>query len=121
MFENLFKNTDRNSSKLIRISLTEESQIEEFLKLSFQKPVLLFKHSTRCGVSSVVLRRFEKKLNDKSDNYNYYYIDILRYRGISNKIAEKFNISHESPQLLVIEKGLVSSYESHSEILDIQL
>jgi len=121
MFKNFLRNTNSNNSRLNRINLIDEGQIEEFMKLSFQKPVLLFKHSTRCGVSSLVLRRFEKKLNDKIDSYNYYFVDILRYRNLSNKIAEKFNISHESPQVLVIEKGLVSNYDSHNGILDIQL
>lgn len=121
MFEKLFRNTDSNNSKLNRIDLTEESQIEEFMKLSFQKPVLLFKHSTRCGVSSMVLRRFEKKLIDKIDKYNYYFVDIIRYREPSNRIAEKFNISHESPQLLIINRGLVSAHDSHNGILDLEL
>ncbi len=121
MFENLFKNSDRNNSKLTRTDLTNENQIEEFIKLSHQKPVLLFKHSFRCGVSSMVLRRFEKTLVDIRDDYHYYFLDILKFRNLSNRVAEKFNIAHESPQLLVIDKGLVLSHDSHNGILDIQL
>ncbi len=121
MLKNFFKKTDRNKSNPDRIDLIDEIQIDEILILSQQKPVLLFKHSTRCGISTMVLKRFESKIAKKMDHYNYYYLDLLQYRNMSEFIAEKFNIPHQSPQLIIIKNGSVSEHDSHHRILDITL
>jgi monothiol bacilliredoxin len=119
MFKDFFKKTDTNKSNLKRIDLIDKLQIDEILKLSQQKPVLLFKHSTQCGISSIILRRFESKIADKIDHYNYYYLDLLQYRSISDFVAEKFDIPHQSPQLITIRNGRVSEHNSHNEIMDV--
>jgi len=121
MFKDFFKKTDTNKSNLNRIDLIDEIQIDEILILSQQRPVLLFKHSTRCGISTMILRRFESKIADKIDGYNYYYLDLLQNRRISDFIAEKFEIPHQSPQLIIIKNGRVSGHDSHDGILNITL
>lgn len=118
MFEKYFK--DKKTSNLDRITLTVENQIEEILDLSIQKPVLLFKHSTRCGISSMVLKRFENKLKKEEGEFYYFYLDLLQNRYISDYISQKFNISHQSPQLIVIKDGDVSSHNSHFGIMDVE-
>ena len=47
---------------------------------------------------------------------NFYYLDLLKYRPISNKIAEDFNVHHQSPQILVIKNGECTYEESHNGI-----
>jgi len=81
---------------------------------SSEKAQVIFKHSTRCSVSSMVLSRLEKA--GLSENIDFYLLDLIANRQISNLIAERFNIWHESPQVLVIKKGECIFDESHMGI-----
>ncbi len=96
------------------ISLTTISQLEEIKSKSFEKPQILFKHSTRCSISAMVLNRLEKWEN--TTDADFYYLDLIAYRIISNKIAEDFNVFHESPQILVIKNGKCIYDENHNAI-----
>ena len=78
-------------------------QLDEIVLSSSQKPQLIFKHSTRCSISMVVKSRLEK--SEAPENIDFYYLDLLNYRDISNQIASKYNVHHESPQVLLIVNG----------------
>ena len=96
------------------ISLQNEQQLNELKENSITRPQIIFKHSIRCGISSVVKSRLEKgKLPVDND---YYFLDIIRCRTLSNKIAEEFKVYHESPQVLVIRNGECVYDESHMGI-----
>lgn len=116
MFKNLFSNT-QSDTNIKGNSITRVEQVEEIINLSENKPVLLFKHSSRCGISAMVLRRFENKLLKAETDYSYYLLDILQFRNISMLIQDRFQILHQSPQLLVIRNGKVISHSSHHGIL----
>ncbi len=94
--------------------LSSSEQLEQLLLDSQRNPQLIFKHSTRCSISSVAKSRIEK--SQIPDAYTIYYLDLIRYRSLSNFIAEKLQITHESPQLLVIHKGVCVYHESHLAI-----
>lgn len=96
--------------------LSDESSIEDLIKSSFEIPVLLFKHSTRCSVSYMALENFEKEWSLEVDKCKIYYLDLLKYRGVSNQIAEMTGIQHQSPQAIVLSKGHVIYHASHSAI-----
>jgi bacillithiol system protein YtxJ len=96
------------------IPLTSDAQLDEIVAKSAEKPQVIFKHSTRCSISSVAQQRLQKaKLPEDID---FYYLDLLAYRSISNKIAEIFQVHHESPQVLVIKDGKCIYDESHLAI-----
>ena len=96
------------------IPLQNEQQLHEITKKSAERPQVIFKHSVRCGVSGVVKSRLEKgKLPADND---YYFLDIIHFRALSNKIAELFKVYHESPQVLVIRNGECVYDESHMGI-----
>ncbi|MBC7829595.1 MAG: bacillithiol system redox-active protein YtxJ [Chitinophagaceae bacterium] len=96
------------------ISLQHEQQLQEIKEKSKTRTQVIFKHSIRCGVSSVVKSRLDKgKLPTDND---YYFLDIIHYRALSNKIAEEFTVYHESPQVLVIRNGECVYDESHMGI-----
>lgn len=96
------------------ITIQDENQLEEIKEKSKIRPQVIYKHSVRCGVSSVVKSRLEKaKLPTDID---YYYLDIIHFRSISNKIAEEFRVYHESPQVLLIRDGQCVYEESHMGI-----
>src|SRR5688572_17007554 len=93
------------------ISLENEQQLHEIKETSYSRRQVIFKHSIRCGVSGVVKSRLEKgKLPEDAD---YYFLDIIHQRALSNKIAEEFKVYHESPQVLVIKNGECIYDESH--------
>ncbi|HEY8400304.1 MAG TPA: bacillithiol system redox-active protein YtxJ [Cytophagaceae bacterium] len=99
------------------INLSEETSIETIKKLSSEHPVLIFKHSTRCSISSAALSRLERNWDmEKMSHVKAYYLDLLSYRNISNQIAESFNVHHESPQVLLIKDGECIYHASHMGI-----
>lgn len=77
---------------------------------------LLFKHSTRCSISAMVKRRFEKEWDQLPANLSLYYLDLIAYREISNEVAATFFVHHESPQLLLIENGKCILDLSHGDV-----
>jgi len=94
--------------------LTSEAQIDQVILESAAKPVLLFKHSTSCSISSMSLDRLLRNWKaEDSDKITPYYLDLLAYRNLSNLVAERFDIPHESPQVLLIQNGKVTYHESH--------
>ena len=82
---------------------------------SWNKPVIIFKHSTRCSISRFALKQFESEYN-LEDKVDLYYLDLLNYRDISNEIAILFQVVHQSPQILIIKNGVVVYDASHSDI-----
>ena len=96
------------------IDLTSSSQLSDIKDRSKNKPQVIFKHSTRCSISGVAKNRLERAASP--ENIDFYFLDLIRNRDISNKIAEEFSVSHESPQVLVIKNGECVYDESHSGI-----
>lgn len=96
------------------IRLEELSQIDTIIEESKQAPVVIFKHSIRCSISSMAINRIERSW--KADHTKAYYLDLINYRDISNKVAEVFGIQHQSPQILVIENGKCIYDDSHMAI-----
>ena len=96
------------------ISLISEEQLEKITAHSYTKPQLIFKHSIRCSVSSMVKSRLDR--DKQPEGIDFYYLDLINYRAISNKVADTFNIRHESPQVLMIKEGKCVYDESHMGI-----
>jgi len=101
-------------------NLTEVPQLDEIEKLSKGKTQVIFKHSTRCGISSMVMNQFVDAF-DVDSNLDLYYLDLLNYREVSNETGYKFQVMHQSPQLLVIKNGVVVTHASHGAINEIDL
>jgi bacillithiol system protein YtxJ len=98
--------------------LSDISQLNDIEHLSKEQhihAVLLFKHSTRCSISSMALSRLETRWKD-DEALPTYYLDLLNYREISNEIAQKFNVEHASPQVLLIKNGVCIYNASHTDI-----
>ena len=102
------------------IRLTNIDQIKQIRSLSKSETVFIFKHSTRCGISRMVMKQFEDDY-DTSLNIDLFYLDLLRFRDVSNEIESKFQISHESPQIIIIKNGIVVTQVSHGEINNLEL
>ncbi len=96
------------------IDLKSESQLKELIEKSHVTPQVIFKHSSRCGISSMAKGRLERSI--APENTDFYFLDLIAYRNISNKVASEFNVYHESPQILIIKNGECIYDESHSSI-----
>jgi bacillithiol system protein YtxJ len=96
------------------IPLDEVSQLDEIIHNSYKAPLVIFKHSTRCSVSSMAKIRLDK--NQAPEGIDFYFLDLIKHRDISNKISETFLVHHQSPQVLVIDNGKCIFNESHSGI-----
>lgn len=96
------------------IDLESEEQLNSIQSRSFEQKTVIFKHSTRCSISSMVKTRLERSV--APEGIAFYYLDLIRYRSISNRVAEIYSIPHESPQLLLIHNGECIYDESHMAI-----
>ncbi len=96
------------------IPLTTETQLDEIVGQSATNSVVIFKHSTRCSISSTALSRLERAW--KAEGTPAYYLDLIAYRPISAAIAEKFTVEHQSPQVLVIKNGECAYSATHWDI-----
>src|SRR6478672_5715441 len=104
-----------HKSKVEWVPLTYLNQLDTIITESNTKPVIIFKYSTRCGISRMVLRQFENEF-DVHDELTPYFLDLLQYRDISKAIESKFAVRHESPQLILIKEGKVVYDASHGDI-----
>jgi bacillithiol system protein YtxJ len=118
VFSNLFGSSekqDNSKSKINWIPLTDLGQLNEIISSSNEKPIVIFKHSTRCIVSRTALKQFENEY-DLDNQVDAYFLDLLEYRDISNEIVNRFGVYHQSPQLLLIKNGKSVYDVSHSDI-----
>lgn len=96
--------------------ISSQKQIEEIIQLSYQHPVAIFKHSTSCSISYMAKMRLEENATAINHNVSFYFLDLLKFRFISNLIADTFQVHHESPQLILIKDGEAEYDASHFDI-----
>lgn len=97
-------------------NLSSVKQLEQAIEESHQQPVALFKHSTRCSRSMFAKSKLEENYNLSAEKVKFYYLDLLNHRDVSNAIAEKLRIQHQSPQLIVLKNGKPVFHTSHEMI-----
>lgn len=96
-------------------ALTSEEQLQDAFNNS-EEVVFIFKHSTRCNISSMAKSRFEREWKTPDFPFRLLYLDLLNYRPVSGKIEELTGVQHESPQLIVVKDGEVKYHNSHNAI-----
>ncbi|MBQ4821139.1 bacillithiol system redox-active protein YtxJ [Aquimarina sp. MMG016] len=96
--------------------ITSIDQLNTIEKRSKTKTQAIFKHSTRCGISRMVMRNFESSFDLAEDQVDLYYLDLLSHRDVSSEIASRFQVFHESPQFIVVRNGTTVHHASHSAI-----
>ena len=101
--------------------LTSLELLEEIKQQSITESVFIFKHSTSCGISSMVIKRFENLFTEEHQHLKVYYLDLLKYRNISDEVGYTFQVMHQSPQLLVIKNEVSVFNASHYDITTINL
>ncbi len=97
------------------ILLNSIQQFDELIHHNSEYNLVFFKHSTRCGISSMALKNFERSYS-KINNMDFYFLDLIKNREISNHIATFLNVHHESPQLILVRNKQVQLVLNHHEI-----
>ena len=97
--------------------LTNLTELEQARQQSFHHPVLIFKHSTTCSISRAALDRLERNwVADEVPDLEPFFLDLKKYRHVSNAVAGQFNVVHESPQAILIQDGQAIYHASHFSI-----
>ena len=116
----LFKGSDKapkaEKKALPWQKLETVAQLDTIAERSKGKTQVIFKHSTRCGISKMVMNQFVSAFSLEDTALDLYYLDLLSYRDVSNAVGQKFQVLHQSPQLLVIKNGATVHHASHHEI-----
>jgi bacillithiol system protein YtxJ len=126
MFKKLFgvstsSTTNKKEEKVLPwIHLNTLDQLKAIEDKSKTKTQIIFKHSTRCGISRMVMNQFVEAYDVDAD-FDLYYLDLLSYRDVSNEVGYQFQVMHESPQLLIIKNSVVVEHASHGSINAIDL
>ncbi|MBL0911019.1 MAG: bacillithiol system redox-active protein YtxJ [Bacteroidia bacterium] len=100
-------------------NLRDQHQLENIQTLSFSKEidsVLIFKHSTRCPISAMAKNRLERRWDFAPGKVPFFFLDLLKHRDISDRIASLYGVQHESPQVLLIKNGKCIFHASHNAI-----
>ncbi len=104
-------------------NIIDQAELNDIISSSAfsRTPILFFKHSSRCGISRMVLSRFERQNTELSKDISCYLINVLDQRDLSNFLTAQYNIIHESPQLLLISGESCLANASHNQILNLTL
>ena len=97
-------------------TITNKKQVDSAVQRSFEKPVLFFKHSTRCGASAYAQRQLNESWDLREEEITPYFLDLLAHRDVSNYIADKLSVIHQSPQVIMVREGKVIYAVSHHAI-----
>jgi len=119
VFNKIFGNSDgKDTSKsgLNWTDLTDLQQLDTIVEESAETPVIIFKHSTRCPVSRMALKGFENEYSIEEGSAKPYFLDLIAHRDVSNEIASRFKVTHQSPQVIVIKNGQDVYNTSHDDI-----
>jgi bacillithiol system protein YtxJ len=73
--------------------------LNNILNRSEHSPAAIFKHSTRCPISSMALNRLQNGWKIPADKCAIYYLDLIAHRDVSNAVSEILSVKHESPQI----------------------
>ena len=120
IFNSLFKSEEKDLNWPGK-QLESLEQLEAIAAASFATPQLIFKHSTRCSISRFVLSGFMNHFTYSSDEFGAHYLDLLNHRDVSNAIAERFHVVHQSPQLIIVKDGKAVAHASHEGINELNL
>lgn len=122
LFNKIFGSSEPKEEKVLPwIPLNSIQQLNLIADKSKTKPQFIFKHSTRCGISRMVINQFVDNYNLTEQDADLYYLDLLNHRDVSNEVGYKFQVLHQSPQLLVIKNGTTVAHASHGGINEIDV
>ncbi len=97
-------------------TLESDEDVDTAISHSTKHKIIIFKHSTRCPISRIVLKRFEDQVKDRPTDFEFWFLDLLKYRSVSNYISYRLDVEHQSPQMIVVCDSKVIHHSSHQSI-----
>ncbi len=94
------------------------ADLDNALEQSAEKPVFLFKHSTRCPISTFADNNYQKFADNSDADVVFTHLDLIAHRDVSDAIAEKTGIAHQSPQAILVVGGQAVWNASHTQITE---
>lgn len=114
----IFKTKEKETMQNLNwFTIDSSDQLEDIDRLSKEKLMVIFKHSTSCPISKMVFKQFQKEADFDTEKADLFYVNVLDQRDISNAIASHYQVLHQSPQLIIIKNADVVHHASHSAIL----
>lgn len=91
-------------------------ELDRMLAATGDRPLLLFKHSHTCGTSAEALDELVAHLNERPADASYAMVTVQTHREVSNAVARKLGVRHETPQALLVRDGRVVWSASHFHV-----
>ena len=122
LLNKIFGSSEPQEEKVLPwIPLNSIQQLKHITEKSKIKTQVIFKHSTRCGISRMAMNQFVENYDLSEKDLDLYFLDLLSYRDVSNEVGYKFQVMHQSPQIIVIKNGITVAHASHGAINNIVL
>lgn len=115
-FSKSTKEDKTDAAGIVWKMLSTEAELDTVVARSHEIPVVIFKHSTRCSISTMAKSRFERGWDIDVTIMEPYYLDLIAFRSVSNKIASDLGVAHQSPQVILIKDGEAVYDTSHNDI-----
>ncbi len=115
-FSKSTKEDKTDATGIVWKTLSSEAELDAVIARSHEIPVVLFKHSTRCSISTMAKSRFERSWDIDATAMEPYYLDLIAFRSVSNKISADLGVVHQSPQVILIKDGQAVYDTSHNDI-----
>ena len=97
-------------------TLDSRDGVDALLRASHEAPLVIFKHSTSCSISHLAKSRLDRALRADDLALPVHYLDLLRHRDVSNYVAEALGVRHESPQVIIVDRGRAGYVATHLDI-----
>jgi bacillithiol system protein YtxJ len=91
-------------------------ELDRALAASDERPLLIFKHSFTCGISAEALDELVAHLNERCMDASYAMVTVQTHREVSNAVARRLGVRHETPQALLVREGRVVWSASHFRV-----
>lgn len=98
------------------IAIKSETDLAAIMERSMEKPQIIFKDSTTCGISAHAKERLMDNYTLIEGKADFNYLDLLSFRAASNYIAQTLGVTHQSPQIIVLKDKKVVFTTSHHAI-----
>ena len=76
---------------------------------------ILFKHSSRCELSTSARRHVEKFVAT-CPSANVFVINVIENRSMSSEAENRLGVRHETPQVILVEGGQAVRQASHRKV-----
>ena len=89
------------------VEIDDVESLDRFIFEAGETPAIVFKHSNTCGVSARVYREISQVTRPVG------IVIVQHARDVSDEIARRFGIQHETPQAIIVCGARVLWSASH--------